>query len=101
MDKTQMKIRERLARIETIVEHGHKSMHEDIGELKSMLKSHIDSQSDYVRHDDPSYFSKYMREYNESLLKKKVGWMTVLDIGFKFVVFAAAAFMTYYGLVHW
>ena len=108
MDEKIMSDGARLVRVETICEHVRadvtelkNSFKDDLVEIKKSIKQIADSQMVCVRRDDPGYFSKHMREYNESLLKKKVGWVTVLDIGFKFIVFAAALFMGAYGIAHW
>jgi len=83
---------ERLTKIETKLDH----IQESNTEIREILKEIKNKQAEYVKHDDDSYFNRYMSKYNTDNLQKKTNWLTCVDIVFKLTLVFLSGHVVYY-----
>jgi len=84
---------ERLARIETVVEHIQGSIEEQkeqVGLIHNKLdifNSHkIECERTFVKHIDTSYFDRNMKRYEDEKLKKNNLLLSIANNFYKFVI---------------
>ena len=78
---------ERLAKIETKIEH----IQESVGDLKEQiqeLNNKLDI-SNFVKKDDPSYFSECMKKYENDILNRTNTLTSIWNNAYKLIIAVA------------
>ena len=88
---------ERLVKYETKLDNAQDKLVEILSVVKEMQAQH----EKFVKHDDPSYFNKNMTRHNQDNLQRRVGWITILDISYKFITTGAFGVIATYLATHW
>lgn len=80
MQTIDSKLGERIAKIETSIEH----MREQVNKLVRMQEEYVSQRSEckevFVKMDDPTYFNKNMNRYNRDERSKFKDWVKVITL---------------------
>lgn len=80
MQTIDSKLGERIAKIETSIEH----MREQVNKLVRMQEEYVAQRSEckevFVKMDDPTYFNKNMNRYNRDERSKFKDWVKIITL---------------------
>lgn len=80
MQTIDSKLGERIAKIETSIEH----MREQVNKLVRMQEEYVSQRSEckevFVKMDDPTYFNKNMNRYNRDERSKFKDWVKIITL---------------------